>query len=524
MRLIGLASLVTGLASLPLVSCDPTPKAPHVQLQNGTLSGAYSSEFQQDFFLGVPYAEAPLGSLRFAEPKPPKPWTGVRKADRYGDWCIGNSLGLAGFSQNITGSMSEDCLDINIIRPAGLPKHTKLPILAWIHGGAWQEGSANDPRYNGSFLVQQSMKMGTPIVFVSFNYRLGLFGLLSGQTIEKTGASNLLLHDQRQALRWVQENIGAFNGNPSSVTIMGESSGAGSIGFHLLAYGGRDDGLFHAAISESGGPFSVYPFANASQRDADFASVLEATNCRNASDALVCLRSAPASDIQKASLMVQPYFRVDGNLIPERSSLLLQAGRFIKVPLLIGVNRNEGTSFFNPAISGAQNTDDDFLGLMRGTVGDHNVPDSVYQEWLSAYTNATSLNSPAGLGTVLANPGSEYGSGYGRATLWTGDFLLGAGRRYASQVWAANRVPSYSFFFEVVPSSLDPDTIGVAHAQEIPYVFANKNGAGWEKDPFPSDRVLRAKYLKLVDVMSQMWISFAVAKNPNHRGQSHCTA
>ncbi|KAL2673548.1 hypothetical protein Neosp_011990 [[Neocosmospora] mangrovei] len=357
--------------------------------------------------------------------------------------------------------------------------------------------------------------MNSPIIFVSFNYRLGVFGMLAGPVLEQAGLTNLLLHDQRQALAWVQDNIAQFGGDPSHVTLMGESAGAGSIGFHLLAHGGRDDGLFHAAIAESGGPFSVYPFRNSSQRKTDFDTVLDTAGCAEAVDSLACLRKAPAELLRKVNLQVQPYFTVDGDLIPDRNSRLLQSGQFLRVPLLIGINRNEGTSFLSTALSGPFDTDEDFITFVKASIGDYEVPDHVLEIWLQEYQKEVVSPSPAGLGTVLANPGPEYGSGYGRATLWIGDFLLGAGRRYANQVWAKHHVPSYSYFFDAAPASLNATTIGVTHAQELPFVFGNSNATGWDLDPFPKDVGLREKYLELVEIMSRMWISFAVNKTPN---------
>ncbi|KAF5004107.1 hypothetical protein FDECE_9380 [Fusarium decemcellulare] len=514
-------ALLAFLAITPLSLANPTvpnsyDDTPIVKIRNGTLSGIHSTSYNQDFFLGIPFAAPPVGNLRFARPAPALAWNGTRTADKHGDWCMANSVQLLGFSQNNTGVMSEDCLNLNVIRPRGIPENRLLPVLVWIHGGGWQEGSGSDPRYNGTFLVERSVDMGTPIIFVSFNYRLGLFGLMSGQVLERAGLSNILLHDQRQALLWIQENIRDFGGDSSRVTIMGESSGAGSIGFHLLAYGGRDDGLFHGAIAESGGPFSVYPFASTSKTESDFSTVLSLTSCTDATDALACLRDVPAHVIQRASLSVQPYFTVDGDLIPYRSSKLLQNAQFVKVPLLIGVNRNEGTLFIHTDISGPVNTDDDFLAFVKGTIGNYSVPEFAFHEWLNAYENATVNGSPAGLGTVLANPGPEYGSGYGRATLWIGDYLLGAGRRYANQVWARQGVPSYSYIFDTVVNYMDPKTLGVAHAQEIPFVFGNTGGVGWDQDPFPNDLRARKKCLHIVEVMSRMWISFAATGSPNY--------
>ncbi|KAF4428403.1 Lipase 2 [Colletotrichum fructicola] len=412
--------------------------------------------------------------------------------------------------------MSEDCLFLNIIRPAGLGLNTKLPVLVWIHGGAWAEGSASDPRYNGSFLVQQSQEMGSPIIFASFNYRLGVFGLLPGSLAERDGITNVLLHDQRQALQYLQDNVAAFGGDPDKVTLMGESAGAGSIGFHLLAYGGRDDGLFHAAIAQSGGPFSVYALPDSAKREEDFQKILSLTNCENSTKPLHCLRDVPAATLNAASIQVQPYFTIDGEILPDRNSRLLRTGKFVKVPLLIGVNRNEGTSFLNVNASGPLETSEDFIQFMKQSAGQHVVPDAVLQEWLKTYQNESADTSEAGLGTVLANPGPEYGSQYGAATLWMGDFLLGAGRRYANQMWSDQNLKSYSYFFDTATANLDPQIKGATHAQEIAFVFGNKDGVGWEPSPFPTTPEAKQSFEELATIMSRMWISFAVTKSPNH--------
>ncbi|KAF4910854.1 Lipase 2 [Colletotrichum fructicola] len=506
--------LATG-AILP-ASCHPLSDQPHVKVRNGTLTGRYNSHYDQDFFLGIPYAKAPEGDLRFQRALPSDAWEGSRGAAEYGASCYGNSLGLEGFSQPSTSRMSEDCLFLNIIRPAGLGLNTKLPVLVWIHGGAWAEGSASDPRYNGSFLVQQSQEMGSPIIFASFNYRLGVFGLLPGSLAERDGITNVLLHDQRQALQYLQDNVAAFGGDPDKVTLMGESAGAGSIGFHLLAYGGRDDGLFHAAIAQSGGPFSVYALPDSAKREEDFQKILSLTNCENSTKPLHCLRDVPAATLNAASIQVQPYFTIDGEILPDRNSQLLRTGKFVKVPLLIGVNRNEGTSFLNVNASGPLETSEDFIQFMKQSAGQHVVPDAVLQEWLKTYQNESADTSEAGLGTVLANPGPEYGSQYGAATLWMGDFLLGAGRRYANQMWSDQNLKSYSYFFDTATANLDPQIKGATHAQEIAFVFGNKDGVGWEPSPFPTTPEAKQSFEELATIMSQMWISFAVTKSPNH--------
>jgi carboxylesterase type B len=419
--------------------------------------------------------------------------------------------------------MSEDCLYMNIVRPSRTVHDIKssplLPVLVWLHGGGWQEGSANDDRYNGSFLVQRSVEMGTPIIYVNFNYRLGLFGRLSGPAVHEAGLNNLLLHDQRQAFAWIQENIAQFGGDKTRVTIMGESAGAGNVGNHILA---PDEGFFSGAIAQSGGPFLMSPLLNKTEVEAAFIAALNFTGCRGASQPLDCLRSVPTEIIQKASASVPLGFVQDGELIVDRSSRLLKQGRFIKVPLLIGSNRNEGTTFLRLYIenSGPLNDFEDFVKIVTFSVGGRALPLRKLRRLWELYQDEIDNPSSSGLGSVVANGGPSLGSGYGKVSLWVGDSHFAAGRRFANQIWADHMVPSYSFLFDTTTAYLSPKLDGAAHSQEIPYVFGNAEAIGWEEDPYPTEPRLRAKHLALVEAMSSMWIGFVATGNPNnHKGK-----
>ncbi|KAH6976885.1 Alpha/Beta hydrolase protein [Ilyonectria destructans] len=493
------------LTSLSWATPTTHTSTPIVNIRNGTLAGSYDSVRHQDAFLGVPFAASPTRNLRFSLPQPPKPWKGIKSAKSYGPLCLGNCVGMIGFSQNTSAPMSEDCLQLNIIRPSGINKSRKLPVFAWIPGGAWVEGSATDPRYNGSFLVEASVQMGTPIIFVSLNYRLGVFSMMNGPAAAKAGPPNVYLHDQRQVLRWVQKNIAHFGGDASRVTIAGESAGASSVGQHLIAYGGRDEGLFSGAIAQSGCPLSSSSYRNATETEAYSNKVLEETGCTEAKDQLSCLRAVPAEALRR--------------LFTSTGSRLLESGSFVKVPLLIGSNRNEGTSMVQ-LFGLTLNSDDDFLASAKGFLG-RPVEEAALATWSTLYQMEVDRPSPAGLGTVLSNPGPQLGAQYGKTSLWFGDALFTAGRRFASQKWADYRTPSYSYFSDTPPANLDLETLGVAHFQEIPFTFANTEAVGWDTDPFPSEPEKRQKYLKLAEIMSRMWISFVVTGSPNfHCGKS----
>jgi cholinesterase len=145
-----------------------------------------------------------------------------------------------------------DCLTLDIVRPSGARPDHKLPVFLWIYGGGFDAGGSADPRYNTSYLVNASVAIQKPIIAVSINYRVGGWGFLASKEVSATGVSNIGLYDQRLALKWIQENIHAFGGDPEKVTISGESAGGFSVGYHLTGFDGDNEGLFRAVILESG--------------------------------------------------------------------------------------------------------------------------------------------------------------------------------------------------------------------------------------------------------------------------------
>lgn len=181
---------------------------PTVTIKNGTLEGRYSPEYDQDFFLGVPYAQPPVGPLRFRTPKSLNAtWDAPLSVKEYGAACYGYGSDQFPYQDNL----SEDCLYLNVVRPAGYEGET-LPVAYWIHGGGLRQGTGIDQRYNLSFIVQRSVDIGKPIVGVTINYRLSLWGFPNGQEVIDSGNANLGFRDQRLGLHWVQENIEAFGG------------------------------------------------------------------------------------------------------------------------------------------------------------------------------------------------------------------------------------------------------------------------------------------------------------------------
>lgn len=194
-----------GIVAVP--TAEWGSKVPTATVKNGTYSGVHSAEYDQDFFLGVPFAQPPVGNLRFRAPQSlTSSWKGTKPATSYSAACIGY-----GSDDWPYPKLSEDCLYLNVIRPSGY-ENQELPVAFWIHGGGLTEGSSIDQRYNLSFIVERSVKIGKPIIGVSTNYRLSMWGFITGEEVIQTGNANIGFRDQRLALHWVQENIRAFGG------------------------------------------------------------------------------------------------------------------------------------------------------------------------------------------------------------------------------------------------------------------------------------------------------------------------
>lgn len=517
--------LILQLLSLSILSQSASINAqtqPVAIINNGTLIGTHNSQLNQDFFLGIPYAQPPLGSLRFNLPRSINQSWSEKQANTYGPWCHSSPLSLPGYTQTgFDHDENEDCLTLNIIRPSGVNYDAHLPVLVWIHGGGFLEGGSADQRYNMSFLVQESVKTGQPIIGVSFNYRLSGFGFLQGRAVNESGVANLGLYDQRLALHWIQENILAFGGDRSRVTIQGESAGAVSVGHHFLAYGGRDDGIFHAGIAESGGPLTTSALISLDQQDILYNNVLNATNCTDEEDTLQCLRSRPANTLKAAFQGVNYYPVMDGKIITGFPSVSLEEGHFVKRPLLIGSNTNEGAAFSVDSARGVNNSAD-FRAVITQFSGGNGLKNVTIDALVDQYLNRLSPEeAQADLGTVLLSPSPGYGSLYGKATLYVGDFMFNAGRRYATQLWARYGVPAYSYRFDVVPNGVPSETLGATHFQEVPFVFRNFDGVGYQVNPLVSNSTeLQQKYHGMGKLMSQMWLSFANTLSPKaHQGK-----
>ncbi|KAF4462405.1 carotenoid ester lipase precursor [Fusarium albosuccineum] len=498
----------------------PDSSIPRVEILNGTVLGTRNIELRQDLFLGIPYAQPPINRLRFQRPQPlHKIWEdGGLLATEYDPFCRGVPLLQPGFTQqNFRFRHSEDCLTLNIVRPSNCHGSSKLPVLFWIHGGGIQDGGSGDPRYNMSFIVDESVKMGMPIIGVSINYRLSGWGFLGGQAINSSGTANLGLQDQRLALRWVNENIEAFGGDPKKVTIQGESSGALSVGYHLLAYGGQNEGLFRAAVAQSGGVVSPVGPLTLEEQEVTYNFVLNATGCLGSKNTLGCLRDTPVEVLDGAFRQLSLNPVIDGALVPDIQSRSLRRGRFAKVPLLIGSNKNEGTALAS-GTGRLVNSSSDFVALVKGLDAVKGLKSSTAQRLADAYTRLLSPGEVQSLlGTVQVTPNSTFGSLYGQASIYVGGFLFTAGRSLSTQIWSQYGVPAYSYRFDAVPNGISPEVLGASHYQEVAFVFKNLVGGGYDINPFAAESIEVARQLEQLGIqMTRMWISFVNTLTPNH--------
>ena len=315
-------------AALPAFGAD------RVKTADGMVESTAPAKDGVRSFKGIPFAQPPVGDLRWREPQPVKNWPGVRNADKFGPACMQRLSPNADYWFRGDG-MSEDCLYLNLWTPAKSSRE-KLPVLVYIFGGGFQNGDGSEPRYDGESMARQG------IVAVSLNYRTNVFGFFVHPDLTKESphhaSGNYGLLDQVAALRWVQKNIAAFGGDPKRVTIAGES--AGSISVSALMASPLSKGLMAGAICESGAAIASLPprpLAESEQNGVKFAAAAGA-------DSLAALRAMPAQQIQEAAAKAQGIrfsTAMDGYFLSKTLTEIALAGEQARVPLLAGSNTEE---------------------------------------------------------------------------------------------------------------------------------------------------------------------------------------
>ena len=328
MRFLFTAIVIYTAAVLPAIARD------RVKTANGILESTAAPKDGVRTFKGIPFAQPPVGDLRWREPQPVKKWSGVRNAGQFGPTCMQRLSPGADYWLRGNG-MSEDCLYLNVWTPAKTGKE-KLPVLVYIFGGGFQNGDGSEPRYDGENMARQGM------VAVSVNYRTNIFGFFVHPELTKESphhaAGNYGLLDQVAALQWVERNIAAFGGDPKRVTIAGES--AGSISVSALMASPLSRNLIAGAIGESGAAISSLPpqpLAEAEQNGVKFAAAAGANT-------LAALRAMTAQQIQDATAKAQGvrfFTAMDGYFLSKSLTATFEAGEQAKVTLLAGSNTQE---------------------------------------------------------------------------------------------------------------------------------------------------------------------------------------
>ncbi|KAK9772304.1 putative Carboxylic ester hydrolase [Seiridium cardinale] len=492
---------------------------PIVNVKNGTLRGYRLDQFAEDLFLGVPFAQPPVESLRFRHSKPiSNGWDGERDATVRSPSCPG----YAGFDEGLM--LGEDCLTLDIVRPSTTTTAGRLPVFVWIYGGGFTAGGSADQRYNISYLVNGSVAIGKPIIAVSINYRVAGWGFLSSKEVSEAGVSNIGLFDQRLALRWIQENIDAFGGDPDAVTICGESAGGFSVGYHLVGFDGQHDGLFRGAIMQSGN--ALGPALNSISEigltyQPIYDNITKSVGCGNDSDSLDCLRRVPYDEL---FIALKPFVltpMIDGHFLSRLPSESYAQDLVADVAILAGSNTDEGTaSFFGPR--GKLYNDSDvqqFLGEM-GT----GLENETVTKLMELYPDDPAQGCPFDTGSETFE---QWGNQYKRGAAIVGDSAIIAGRRFTTQYHSMlpchKRKPVYSYRFDQSPWNGVEELVATeapvyaTHYAEICFVFnmepsASRNNTNWI-GPYPD-------FYQLSNRMSRAWISFVHDLDPNYEGST----
>ncbi|KAI0060454.1 carotenoid ester lipase precursor [Artomyces pyxidatus] len=494
--------LQAGISAALVTERSPVPT---IHLDEGLFIGNASGNVSK--FLGIPFTLPPVGDLRFRLPVPNHPYKGVHNATAYGSSCIqqSNTLpvptglspgGLAFLQNDLVPSPltpdDEDCLTINIVTPANANKHSKLPVLFWIFGGGFEGGGTSNPSLDGGVIVERSLQLKEPVIHVGMNYRLNGLGFLASAEVQKAGVGNLGLQDQRQAMRWVQKYISAFGGDPEKVTIWGESAGAISVGMHMITNGGHTEGLFRAAIMQSGSPT---PIGSITHGQPYYDGLVKGVGCSGAADTLHCLRHAPIAKLRAAinaspglyayqSLVEAWTPRADGVFLKDAPQKLVQKGSVAKVPFITGNCDDEGTLF---SLSTTNITTDQQVHDYIAQFYLKGAPDSDVQKLLKAYPNDTTVGSPFGTGTENAVTPQ-----FKRLAAIQGDVALQAPRRFFVQE-RSSKQPVWSFLSKRLKTVPD---FGSVHGSDLQFTYG------------PGD-------------LTDYFIRFANNLNPNGVGSTH---
>ncbi len=492
MKLIRLTVImVTLLAAMPLAAADICTE--QVPTQQGPVIGLATADGQVCEYRGIPYAKPPVGELRWQNPIPAQERSSVLTADSFSPVCVqseDNTFKMPGEKKDV---ISEDCLYLNIWRPA---KSGTFPVMVWIHGGSLLSGAGSLGIYRGDNIASRS-----DVILVSINYRLGALGFMAHPDLaledpnDSTGNYGLL--DQVAALRWVNDNIAGFGGDPGNITIFGESAGGWSV-CNLLA-APPAAGLFDKAIIQSGGCDTTLDIEQGYQ---DSRELVELAGCQG-DDPLGCMRLKSPDEILKAmggfgknNVLSPESFKFrwvphhDGYALEQAPIHALRSGKFNQVPLMVGANRDE-IKLFTVVLPGVRLAPKHLVRLF--------------------YKNMLDKQSLPELEALY--PYRDYRRPADAAIDAFGDMALGC-KCFDAANAVAGKQPVYYYRFDY-DKHLGPHVAGAAHAIEIPFIFSSL-----DRPPvnlfFSRGQTKKAQVLS--DQVMSYWTNFAKTADPNGPG------
>ncbi|MDQ0355068.1 para-nitrobenzyl esterase [Rhodoplanes tepidamans] len=483
-RCLMAACLVVGLTVAGFAPAGPAAAASEparvVALDSGSVSGRIADGI--GVFLGIPYAAPPTGELRWAPPREPAGWTGIRDATAYGPACPQTGL--------LEATASEDCLTLNVWAPAAASAD-KRPVMVWIHGGGFNFGASSQPEYDGATLARQG------VVVVTLNYRLGPLGFFPHRRLAgepgPAASGNFGLLDQIAALTWVRRNVAVFGGDPGNVTLFGQSAGSRSVS--LLTLSPLGEGLFHRAIAESGGPVVGSEYLTPAF-DGDGTAVATMSDrlavrlgCAGVADEISCLRAKTAMEVVKAADCRTGLFEdglffapvLDGTVLPRDPVAAALNGTRARVPMIVGSTGNEGTTYLRGVGGLTLRTYDAFMAARFGAAKD---------QALAIFPAASDADVPRAIDrfiTVAVNAQPAR-------------FMARSSERAGSK--------AYLYRFTRRPNTARARDLGAFHGVDLAYVFGNTTDADGYTE---LDRALSRQVMAY-------WVNFATTGNPNGPG------